>query len=67
MNIAEITSIKMNDKGVVFYAGVLEDGQDFRSSVRPAQNLSGLPQEVADFCSANWTEQHINSFMEASQ
>lgn len=67
MNIAEITSIKMNDEGVVFYAGVLDDGQDFRSSVRPAQTLIGLPQEVADFCSANWTEQHINSFMEAPQ
>ena len=67
MKISEITSIKMNDEGVVFYTGVLDDGQDFRSSVRPAQALFGLPQNVADFCSANWTEQHINSFMEASQ
>ena len=67
MKISEITSIKMNDEGVVFYTGVLDDGQDFRSSVRPAQVLFGLPQNVADFCSENWTEQHINSFMEASQ
>ena len=67
MNIKKITSIKMNDGGIVYYGGVLDDGQNFRSSVRPGQLLSGVPQEIVDFCSTHWTEQHIEQYAEASK
>jgi hypothetical protein len=63
----KIISIRMNDEGVVYYAAVLDDGQNFKSSVRPGQNLDGLPSDVSSYCAANWTDDHINNFMETGQ
>ena len=65
MNTKEITSITINVQGVVFYAGVLDDGQDFRSSVRPGQSLIGIPQTVADYCTKNCTPELIATYNES--
>jgi|DEB0MinimDraft_12_1074336.scaffolds.fasta_scaffold166870_1 hypothetical protein len=62
-----IISIRMNDEGVVYYAAVLDDGQSFKSSVRPGQNLDGLHSDVSSYCTENWTDDHINNFMETGQ
>jgi hypothetical protein len=63
----KIISIRMNDEGVVYYAAVLDNGQNFKSSVRPRQNLDSLHSDVSSYCTENWTDDHINNFMETGQ
>jgi len=65
-----IDQIIVNGDGVVYYREVvdlLEDGsrisQTFnRTSVTPGQDLSGVPQKVADICNLTWTSEVIAAY-----
>jgi hypothetical protein len=63
--IENITSVMAAANGTVFYTGVLEDGQNFRGSVLPGQSLTGLPQQVANFCGDAWTPEVIAAYRQS--
>lgn len=60
--IKQVASIKTSENGTVFYTAVLDNGQDFRSSVFPGQNVDGHPSEVVDVCLKTWTPEVISAF-----
>jgi hypothetical protein len=60
--IQQVTSIKTSANGTVFYTAVLDDGENFRSSVFPGQNVDGHPSEVVDVCLKTWTPEVISAF-----
>jgi hypothetical protein len=60
--IKQVTSIKASENGTVFYTAVLDNGQDFRSSVIPGQNVDGHPSKVVNVCLETWTPEVISAF-----
>jgi hypothetical protein len=65
-----IDSITVTENGTVFYretTKVLKDGDEIaktyhRSSLTPAQDLTGVPSNVAAICNAAWTTEVVAAY-----
>ena len=65
-----IDQITVTENGIVFYREVthiMEDGNELsktyhRSSLTPAQDLTGVPANVAAICNVAWTAEVIAAY-----
>jgi hypothetical protein len=65
-----IDSITVTENGAVFYREVtriMEDGNEIsktyhRSSLTPAQDLTGVPVNVVAICNVAWTPEVISAY-----
>ena len=65
-----IDQITVTENGIVLYreaTRVLRDGVEIaktyhRSSLTPGQDLTGVPQNVADICNLVWTQDVIDAY-----
>ena len=70
-----IDQITVTENGIVLYreaTRIMEDGvqlsQTFhRSSLTPAQDLTGIPANVVAICNAAWTPEVIAAYQAAQQ
>lgn len=73
MSLSELKTIDqttVTENGVVLYreaTRVLRDGVEIaktyhRSSLTPGQDLTGVPQNVADICNVVWTPEVIDAY-----
>ena len=73
-----IDSITVTENGIVLYreaTRIMEDGKELsktyhRSSLTPAQDLTGIPANVVAICNVAWTAEVIAAYqaqMEASR
>jgi hypothetical protein len=66
----KIDQITVTENGIVLYREVtriLEDDKEIsktyhRSSLTPAQDLTGVPANVAAICNTAWTEEVISAY-----
>jgi len=76
MSITKITAIDqitVTENGKVFYreaTSIMEDGNELsktyhRSSLTPAQDLTGVPANVVAICNAAWTAEVIAAYQAA--
>ena len=71
----KIDQITINENGIVLYreaTTILEDGNEIsktyhRSSLTPAQDLTGIPANVVAICNAAWTEEVIAAYQAQQQ
>ena len=71
----KIDQITINENGVVLYreaTTILEDGNEVsktyhRSSLMPAQDLTGVPANVVAICNVAWTEEVIAAYQAQQQ
>ena len=71
----KIDQITINENGVVLYreaTTILEDGNEMsktyhRSSLMPAQDLTGVPANVVAICNVAWTEEVIAAYQAQQQ
>ena len=71
----KIDQITVTENGVILYreaTKILEDGNEVsktyhRSSLTPAQDLTGIPANVVAICNAAWTEEVIAAFQQSIQ
>lgn len=71
----KIDQITINENGVVLYreaTTILEDGNEIsktyhRSSLMPAQDLTGVPANVVAICNVAWTEEVIAAYQAQQQ
>ena len=71
----KIDQITINENGVVLYreaTTILEDGNEIsktyhRSSLMPAQDLTGVPANVEAICNVAWTEEVIAAYQAQQQ
>ena len=67
---AVIDQITVTENGVILYreaTRIMEDGKELsktyhRSSLTPAQDLTGVPANVVAICNAAWTPEVIAAF-----
>lgn len=65
-----IDQITVTENGIVLYreaTRIIEDGKELsktyhRSTLSPAQDLTGVPANVAAICNAAWTPEVISSY-----
>ena len=65
-----IDQITVTENGIVFYreaTRIMEDGNELsktyhRSSLTPAQDLTGVPANVVAICNVAWTEEVIAAY-----
>ena len=65
-----IDQITVTENGIILYreaTRIMEDGNELaktyhRSSLTPAQDLTGVPANVAAICNAAWTPEVIADF-----
>ena len=65
-----IDSITVTENGVVLYreaTHIMEDGNELsktyhRSSLTPAQDLTGVPEKVVAICNVAWTQEVIDAY-----
>jgi hypothetical protein len=70
-----IDQITVNENGIILYreaTRIMEDGVQLsqtyhRSSLTPAQDLTGVPANVAAICNAAWTPEVIAAYQAAQQ
>ena len=78
MSITKTTSvdqITVTENGIVLYreaTRIMEDGTELtksyhRSSLIPAQDLTGIPANVVAICNAAWTPEVIAAYQAAQQ
>ena len=78
MSITKTTSvdqITVTENGIVLYreaTRIVEDGAELtksyhRSSLTPAQDLTGIPANVVAICNAAWTPEVIAAYQAAQQ
>ena len=78
MSITKTTSvdqITVTENGIVLYreaTRIMEDGAELtksyhRSSLIPAQDLTGVPANVVAICNAAWTPEVIAAYQEAQE
>jgi hypothetical protein len=68
-----VDQITVTENGVVFYREVtriMEDGKEIsktycRSTLSPAQDLTGVPANVVAICNAAWTAEVIAAYQAA--
>jgi len=71
----KIDQITVTENGIVLYREVtriLEDDKEIsktyhRSSLTPAQDLTGVPANVAAICNLTWTEEVISAYQQSIQ
>jgi hypothetical protein len=71
----KIDQITVNENGIILYREVtkiLEDEKEIsktyhRSSLTPAQDLTGVPANVVAICNAAWTEEVIAAYQAQQQ
>ena len=67
-----IDQITVTENGIVLYreaTRIMEDGNELsktyhRSSLTPAQDLTGVPASVVTICNAAWTSEVIAAYQE---
>ena len=72
---AVIDQITVTENGVIFYreaTKIMEDGKELsktyhRSSLYPAQDLTGVPANVVAICNTVWTEAVIAAYQAAQE
>ena len=72
---AVIDQITVTENGVIFYreaTRIMEDGKELsktyhRSSLTPAQDLTGVPANVVAICNTVWTEAVIAAYQAAQE
>jgi hypothetical protein len=65
-----VDQITVNENGTVLYreaTRIMEDGNELsktyhRSSLTPAQDLTGVPDNVVAICNVAWTEEVIAAY-----
>jgi hypothetical protein len=65
-----VDQITVNENGIIFYreaTRIMEDGNQIsqtyhRSSLTPAQDLTGIPANVVAICNAAWTAEVIAAY-----
>ena len=65
-----IDSITVTENGVVLYreaTHIMEDGTELtktyhRTSLTPAQDLTGVPEKVVAICNVAWTQEVIDAY-----
>jgi hypothetical protein len=65
-----IDQITVTENGIVLYreaTRIMEDGQQLsqtyhRTSLTPAQDLTGQPANVVAICNAAWTEEIVSAY-----
>ena len=70
---AVIDQITVTENGVIFYreaTKIMEDGKELsktyhRSSLTPAQDLTGVPANVVAICNTAWTAEVIAAYQAA--
>jgi hypothetical protein len=70
-----VDQITVTENGVVFYreaTRIMENGNQIsqtfhRSSLVPAQDLTGVPANVIAICNVAWTEEVIAAYQAAQQ
>lgn len=70
-----IDQITVTENGIVLYreaTRIMEDGKQLsqtyhRSSLTPAQDLTGIPANVVAICNAAWTPEVIAAYQAAQQ
>ncbi len=70
-----IDQITVTENGIVLYreaTRIMEDGNELtktyhRTSLAPAQDLTGVPANVVAICNAAWTPEVIAAYQAASQ
>jgi len=69
-----VDQITVTENGIILYreaTRIMEDGKELnktyhRSSLTPAQDLSGVPANVVAICNTAWTDEVISAY-QASQ
>jgi len=72
---AVIDQITVTENGIILYREVtriMEDGKELtktyhRSSLTPAQDLTGVPANVVAICNAAWTAEVIAAYQAAQE
>ena len=67
---AVIDQITVTENGVIFYreaTRIMEDGKEIsktyhRSSLTPAQDLTGVPANVVAICNTVWTAEVVSAY-----
>jgi hypothetical protein len=70
-----VDQITVTENGVILYreaTRVLEDGKEIsktyhRSSLSPAQDLTGIPNNVVAICNTAWTQEIIAAYQAQQQ
>ena len=65
-----VDQITVNENGIVLYrkaTRIMEDGTELtktyhRSSLTPAQDLTGVPEKVVAICNTAWTQEVIDAY-----
>ena len=65
-----IDQITVTENGIILYreaTRIMEDGTELtktyhRSSLTPAQDLTGVPEKVVAICNAAWTQDVIDAY-----
>ena len=68
-----IDQITVNENGTILYREamrIMEDGTELtktyhRSSLTPAQDLTGVPEKVVAICNAAWTAEVVAAYQAA--
>jgi hypothetical protein len=68
-----VDQITVNENGTVFYreaTRIMEDGNQIsqtyhRSTLLPAQDLTGVPANVVAICNAAWTAEIVSAYQAA--
>ena len=72
---AVIDQITVTENGIILYreaTRIMEDGKEIsktynRSSLTPAQDLTGVPANVVAICNAAWTAEVIAAYQAAQE
>jgi hypothetical protein len=72
---AVIDQITVTESGIILYreaTRIMEDGKEIsktynRSSLTPAQDLTGVPANVVAICNAAWTAEVIAAYQAAQE
>ena len=67
---AVIDQITVTENGIILYreaTRIMEDGNQIsqtyhRSSLTPAQDLTGVPEKVVAICNVAWTQEVIDAY-----
>ena len=67
---ASIDQITVTENGIILYreaTRIIEDGKEIsktyhRSSLTPAQDLTGVPEKVVAICNVAWTQEVIDAY-----
>ena len=70
-----IDQITVTENGIILYreaTRIMEDGKQIsqtyhRSSLTPAQDLTGVPANVVAICNTVWTAECISAYQEAQE